>query len=387
MQMTETIATINKIIDELSVEFLERHEAIRCVWLCLLSGQHGYLVGPSGTAKSALLAAVTARISGAKYWHIQLDRELDKSESFGQYDIGRFESDKVWERDYSDTFGDCHVALLDEIDKTAPSSLVPYLEMLQGRRFKPGKRWVQAPLISAFGAANATLATSDGALKAIGDRFVVKVAVDYLHEQGNFIRLLQSHVTPLAPANPTTVSLEQLQEARLVGVPAVHLPLTIASALFRLREDLALDGVTISDRKWKAAVGVLQAQAWLAGRCEVADDDLAVLRFVLWERDSDAPGVATAVWAATSTYSQTLQENREVLDDVEAELALRQTQPVKSRAAFARTAMVKLGSVDAAVAELLEQATAQGRDTAPALALRDRVASLTIVAHQLKAVS
>lgn len=382
--MIDTVGTVRKIIAELSTEFLERDEAIRCVWLCLLSGQHGYLVGPSGTAKSALLGQITARITGANYWHIQLDRELDKSDSFGQFDIGRFEAEKVWERDFTGTFGDCHIALLDEIDKTAPSSLVPYLGMLEGRRFKPGKQWVQAPLISAFGAANSTLAGADGTLKAIGDRFTVKVAVDYVVEQGNFIRLLQSHIVPLAPAKPTTLSLQQLQDIRLGQVPAVALPLPIASALYQLREDLVEEGVVVSDRKWKAAVGILQANAWLAGRREIADDDLEVLRFVLWEREEHAPIVAAAAWAATSAHSQALHQCVAILDDVEAELTLRKAQPLRARTAYARTATLKVQSVSDTVSTLLEET---GRDTAPALALRDRVAALNVMIHRLKEAS
>jgi MoxR-like ATPase len=336
--------SVRKIISEQNAEFFERRDAILGVWMCLLTGSHGYLMGPSGTAKSALLASVTKHIDGARYWHIQLDRMLDKAESFGQYDIARFEKENVWERDYSDTFGDCHIALLDELDKAGPATLVPYLEMLQGRRFKPGKAWVEAPLISAFGAANADLDSTDGSLAAFADRLLIRVSVNYLLEPANFIALVES-VTQIQAESVTTISLVQLQDVRQRQVPAVRVPRSIAEALYELRTSLLAEGIVCSDRRWKGAVSVLQAHAWLNGRSVVTDDDLPVLRLVLWTSVEEIPAVTVAVGTARSKQAQIEADVEERLADLESQLSAVQTQAADQRIAWAGTAMVRLNGL------------------------------------------
>lgn len=364
---------VRAILTELGIEFFERHEAIEAVWLCLLSSQHGYLLGPSGTGKSALLKSVGQHITGAKYWHIQMDRMLDKSDSFGQFDIGRFEVDKVWERDYSDTFGDCHIALLDEIDKAGPASTVPYLEMLEDRRFKPGKQWVQAPLISAFAAANSTLDGQDSSLKAMADRFLVRVKVDYLAGEQTFLDLLSSVVTPRTPAVPTTISLGELRQVIDVEVPAVDLPLSVASTIHRLRAELAAQGITCSDRRWKASVRVLQARAWLSGRDAVCVDDLSALRFVLWSREEEIERVTEAAWSLASPYEQALRAARAELDDLVSATVLGRGEPVEQRAAFAGRAVHQMNTLGRTLTLLRSQVEADGGEPTPVLEVQDRL--------------
>jgi MoxR-like ATPase len=380
--MTTAVTKIRKIIAEQNSEFLERAEAIEAIWLCLLSGQHGYLQGPSGTAKSALLNSTQRHIAGARYWHIQLDRMLDKSDSFGQYDIARFETEKVWERDYTDTFGDCHIALLDEIDKAGPASLVPYLEMLQDRRFKPGKQWVQAPLISAFGASNTSLASHDGTLAAIADRFLVRVPVGYVRAEGNFLSLLQSAVVPRTPARPTTITLATLEQIRLKQVPAVVLPLHVATLIHQLRADLAGKGIICSDRRWKAAVWVLQATAWLDGRCEIAEDDLRSLRFVLWSDEDDRAVVEQATRSLISPFTRTVLTLAEQVDDIIAEIAVRRTGTAVQRKTFSRTVTVKIDDIDGQLSTLMGQAQAGGRDTTPVQKVQDSVGQARLMIYR-----
>jgi MoxR-like ATPase len=348
--MPDVAESIRRIVTEQNAEFFERSDAVLGVWLCLLTGEHGYLMGPPGTAKSALLSSVTGHIEGARYWHIQLDKMLDKSESFGQYDIARFEKESVWERDYSDTFGDCHIALLDEVDKAGPATLVPYLEMLQGRRFKPGKAWVEAPLVSAFGAANADLDSRDGALAAFADRFLIRVQVNYVLEPASFVALLASAAAPnTAPL--TTITLEQLNRVRLEQVPAVVLPVEMAHALYELRCTLLKQDIVCSDRRWKSAVRVLQAHAWLNGRSAVTDDDLGVLRLVLWSAAQEIPAVTVATAALRGTQARVLDECAEQLAEIEDGLRRRAGRPAPERIAWAGTAMVKINQITARLPE------------------------------------
>ncbi|MEK8170107.1 hypothetical protein NKH77_11145 [Streptomyces sp. M19] len=72
------------------------------------------------------------------------------------------------------------------------------------------------------------------------------------------------------------------------AVPAVAVPDTIVDAVCTLRAALRHRELVASDRRWRQAVGLLQASAYLAGRPAVAETDLSVLTHVLWNSPPNA---------------------------------------------------------------------------------------------------
>ena len=69
--------------------FLGRSEVIRCMLVSALAGEHVVLIGPPGTAKSAL-ARTFSKLCDAVYFEYLLTRFTEPNELFGPVDIAAF---------------------------------------------------------------------------------------------------------------------------------------------------------------------------------------------------------------------------------------------------------------------------------------------------------
>ncbi|KPI30659.1 hypothetical protein OV320_0322 [Actinobacteria bacterium OV320] len=162
------------------------------------------------------------------------------------------------------------------------------LGYLNERIYHPesGGEPIRCPLIGAITASNELPEGEDSA--AIYDRLLVRIEVGYLADPSNFAALVRSAVgRPTAPTR-TTVELAALRHAVAEAVPGVDVPDVIVDAVCTLRAALRRKELIASDRRWRQAVGLLQASAWLDGRPAVAETDLSVLTHVLWDSPPSA---------------------------------------------------------------------------------------------------
>ena len=73
----------------LEARFLGKDEVIRLLLVATIAGEHAVLIGPPGTAKSALIRTF-ARMLNAQYFEYLLTRFTEPNEIFGPVDIGAF---------------------------------------------------------------------------------------------------------------------------------------------------------------------------------------------------------------------------------------------------------------------------------------------------------
>jgi len=69
--------------------FLDKQEVIRLLLVSVAAGEHMLLVGPPGTAKSALVRTF-AKLIDARYFEYLLTRFTEPNELFGPVDIRAF---------------------------------------------------------------------------------------------------------------------------------------------------------------------------------------------------------------------------------------------------------------------------------------------------------
>src|SRR5438270_10570924 len=77
-----------EVVDPLKTRFVDRGEVIDLIALALVAGEHLFLYGPPGTAKSALIRQFALAVRG-RYFEYMLTRFSEPNEIFGPIDLVR----------------------------------------------------------------------------------------------------------------------------------------------------------------------------------------------------------------------------------------------------------------------------------------------------------
>jgi MoxR-like ATPase len=277
-----------RLAHALEDRFLGKDEIVRLLLVATIAGEHAVLVGPPGTAKSALIRTF-ARLMQARYFEYLLTRFTEPNEIFGPVDIAAFR-DGRYERRTEGMLPDAEIVFLDEVFKSNSAILNSLLTLLNERRYTSGGKIIRSPLLSAFGAANEV--PTDDALTAIYDRFILRIRSDNLdayHFQDLLQKGLNHEVMELdtAPVRPLVDARElaALQRGLLART-------TYGEEFFSLYKGLVFqiraEGVTLSDRRVVKLLKLFAASAYLDGRTQPDASDLFVLKHV-WNTEDQAP--------------------------------------------------------------------------------------------------
>ncbi|GAA0685707.1 AAA family ATPase [Streptomyces thermocarboxydus] len=361
----ETARRLRAVCAELSDRFFERDDVVRTLVVTLLAGQHSLVLGPPGTAKSELARELTGRIDGAAYWEILLSKFTAPTRMFGPIDVAALARGE-YRQVYDGRATTAHVAFIDEIFKCSTAALNETLGYLNERIYHPenGGAPIRCPLIGAITASNELPDGEDSA--AIYDRLLVRIEVGYLEDPSNFAALVRSAVgRPAEPAPRTTLELAALQRAVTEGVPAVDVPDAIVDAVVTLRAALRRKELVASDRRWRQAVGLLQASAYLDGRTEVAETDLSVLTHVLWDSPAQRPVVEREVLNLVNPDAREALDLADVIEELEAQLDAMAGQSREALSEWViKNAHHKLAMAGKRLERLREEAAGAGRSTA-----------------------
>src|SRR5260221_8791027 len=363
--MTQTADDLRKIVGELSDQFYERSAVIRALVVTMLARQHSLLLGPPGAAKSDLARELTSRFDGANYWEIQLSKFTTPGQIFGPVDVAALTTEGEYRQIFEGHATRCHIAMIDEIFKCGDASLNSMLAYLNERLYHPeaGGEPVRCPLIGAITASN-ELAQTD-ALDAIYDRLLVRIEVSYIQDPSNFAAFLGSAVTPTSVPCPATVALADLITAVESDVPATEVPGSVIDAICTLRAQLRRQELVASDRRWRQAIRLLQASAYLDGRDAVSETDLAILSSVLWDSPAQRPAIEREVLQLVNPNAKEALDLLAAATDLEAELDAKAGQSRESLSAWAISeANKKLTRAGKRLAELRAESEAAGRSTA-----------------------
>jgi MoxR-like ATPase len=281
---------MQNLIDHLSATYVERNEVVQMLVAAVIARRHAVLVGPPGTAKSALIRDLAAGLGDLTFFSWLLTEFSVPEELFGPLDIAALGQGQ-YRRLTAGKLPGAEIAFLDEVFKAGPAILNTLLSMMQERLFFNNGQPTPCPLISLIGASN-ELPTGEQELEALWDRFTVRLEVGYIQEPRNFTRMLTGSVGN-APSFLSRRDLETAQQAAArIAVPPAAL-----QSLVKIRQALADQGIVASDRRYKESLDLLRAVALLDGRDEVSEEDLLVLQHVLWHDPAQARQVAQLVFA------------------------------------------------------------------------------------------
>ncbi len=199
----DTVARLRReVVEPLKERFVGRDEIVDLIVLAVTAGEHLFLHGPPGTAKSALIRQFALAVRG-NYFEYLLTRFSEPNEVFGPIDLARLREGTV-ATVTTRMLPEGEFVFLDELFNANSAILNNLLTVLNERVYRRGAEVHQLPLLSLFAASNHL--PEDEALRALFDRFLLRCHVDNL-KRDQMPRLLAAGW-----------ELEQAGAARVVGL-------------------------------------------------------------------------------------------------------------------------------------------------------------------------
>lgn len=275
-----TAEKLNKALSQLKNTFVGKNEIIDLLGIGLIARENAFLLGPPGTAKSAIVRALSDRIAGGKNFEYLLTRFTEPNEIFGPFDIRKLKDGEL----VTNTEGmmpEASMVFLDEIFNANSAILNSLLMALNEKIFRRGKETKKLPALMFVGASN--VLPEDESLNALLDRFLIRIKCDYVDPDQLYEVLLAGWKLENAVANELVTidadDIRQLQaHCRTVDLNGIR------QQYVDLVHNLRNTGIKVSDRRAVKLQNLIAASALISGRTEAVPSDLWVLKYI-WDTE------------------------------------------------------------------------------------------------------
>ncbi len=285
----QRIDKLLQVLQHLKQTFVGKDDIIDLIGICLTGRENLFLLGPPGTAKSAIVRELAKLLEGKTFEYL-LTRFTEPNELFGPFDIRKLrEGDLV-----TNTEGmlpEASLVFLDELLNANSAILNSLLMALNEKIFRRGRETRELPALMFIGASNHL--PEDEALQALFDRFLIRVHCGYvdpsqLHEVLNAGWLLEQKPSQNRPSI-TTEDIRQVQSlTALVDLQEIR------PAYIDLIQKLRHAGVQVSDRRAVKLQRLIAASALLCKRTKAQPSDMWVLRYI-WDTEEQQEVIAAIV--------------------------------------------------------------------------------------------
>lgn len=271
---------LDDVLNPLKACFVSKDEIVDLLGITLVAGENLFLLGPPGTAKSAIVRELSQRIGGVSFEYL-LTRFTEPSELFGPFDIRKLR-DGMLEVNTEGMLPEATFVFLDELLNANSAILNSLLNVLHERVMRRGREVRKLPLMCAVGASNHL--PEDQALSALFDRFLLRARCGYADEARLSEVLdagwkLESGERVVSDAKLDIEELRWMQgEIAKVDLSAIISPLV--DLIQRIREA----GLPFSDRRAVKIQRVIAASSLICSRYEANISDLWVMRHI-WDNE------------------------------------------------------------------------------------------------------
>ena len=346
--MTTTAhAQLQQLRADLMTRFPERRDVIDGALAAVLAGEHVLLLGPPGTAKSALVRAI-AQAFGGSYFERLLTKFSTPEELFGPISLKALEQDR-YQRVTAGKLPEAEFAFVDEVFKANSAILNSLLTAMNERLFHNDGTPTQMPLVALFGASNELPEGKE--LEALFDRFLLRFDVPYLLRPSSFRAVLLAP-EPTCSAALTMAELRQAQ----ADTARVKISEETIQALIAIRDGCRAEGIGASDRRWKKTFKIVQATAYLAGAAATTPEDLLVLTHALWREPKEHAKVAQIVGQLADPVSAKAAEVLDAARETAARVAALRASDRKSYLAQAAQALEEFNAQQQKLKDLVSGA-------------------------------
>lgn len=322
-----TIKRLNSVKHVLKGMFTERQQAIDLLLLSTICQEHLLLIGPPGTAKTAIIDRYTELID-AKGFRYLLTRFTEPSELFGPLDLQAFQQGAYSIRTES-MLPQAQLVFLDEIFQGSSAILNSLLTLLNERLFFNGAERQRVPLMCLIGASN--IMPEDPSLEAFADRFVLRLEVDKvsderihdLLEQGWTLEKERIEAVGRAIAGQAVGRV--LPNVKIQDILSLHQRLNevdvskIRSDYGNLIRELRAEGVEFSDRR------IIKGLKLVAGAALLRESDIATSADLwpvihIWNRLEEASVIKSVVQNRMAQDGEQLVDTKRSVMDISLDL-------------------------------------------------------------------
>lgn len=316
------IQKLRAVLEHIKSTFVGKDEIIDLLGVSLVAKENMFILGPPGTAKSAIVRHLSNSIEDGNNFEYLLTRFTEPNEIFGPFDIRKLKEGEL----VTNTEGmmpEASMVFLDEIFNANSAILNSLLMALNERIFRRGKQTTKLPALLFVGASN--IVPEDEALNALLDRFLVRVRSEYVHPdllQDVLVagRKLEQNETSNAPTIRPEAIIELQNECKKIDLSSIH------ESYINIIQNLRNTGIKVSDRRAVKIQNLIAASALISGRNSVEMSDLWVLRYI-WDTEDQIEILAGIInniiekeetqTAHVQAFSNKMPDPEDLLKDVE----------------------------------------------------------------------
>ncbi len=319
-----SVHKLKNVLSSMKSTFIGKDEIIDLLGITLVARENAFLLGPPGTAKSAIVRALASSITNGKSFDYLLTRFTEPNELFGPFDIKKLKEGEL-STNTSGMMPEASLVFLDEIFNANSAILNSLLMALNERVFRRGKENILLPTLMFVGASNQL--PEEENLAALLDRFLIRLKCDYVPSELLQDVLvagwkLQNNTIEDKPTIDVNEILSLQEECKGVSLNSV------LSDFVQLIFSLRNAGVSVSDRRAVKYQNLLAASAVINGRSEVNVSDFWILKHT-WDTEEQIEIIAGLIntisekkGVITNSSSQSNAENlmrdvKNMLDEFE----------------------------------------------------------------------
>lgn len=283
------VDNLNQVLRKLKSTFVGKDDILDLMGICLVGGENLFLLGPPGTAKSAMVHQLASLLEGNTFEYL-LTRFTEPNELFGPFDIRKLREGEL----VTNTEGmlpEANLIFLDELLNANSAILNSLLMVLNEKVFRRGRETRKLPVLMIVGASNHL--PEDESLQALFDRFLLRVRCDNVdpvslndvldagwaleQQNGQEIKGISPEEVRSLQALIHTVDLSEVREAYL-----------------EIIQKLRNAGIHVSDRRAVKLQRLIAASALICKRTRAILSDIWILRYI-WDAEEQREVIASIV--------------------------------------------------------------------------------------------
>lgn len=278
--MNKNINQLKAVLEHIKATFVGKDDVIDLLGISLIAKENTFLLGPPGTAKSAIVKALSKGIEKGKNFEYLLTRFTEPNELFGPFDIKKLREGELV-TNIEGMMPEASMVFLDEIFNANSAILNSLLMALNEKVLRRGKQILKLPALMFVGASN--VLPEDEALGALFDRFLVRVKCDYVNpDLLNQVLLAGWKLEKNDNSNPPSIHPKDIIELQELAkkVDLSNVMNTYVDLIHNIRNT----GITVSDRRAVKLQNLIASSAVMCNRDEAILSDLWVLKYI-WDTE------------------------------------------------------------------------------------------------------